>query len=156
MVVSAGSKRSRTVTAEAKYDGQSLQETEIFRLVYTLCSLRFNIFTCFLLVVSFQGAHPTTSDGEVEMTLQQALTNRTMSATVKNCNGEYFVYKLQPTSTCPEAYCFGKDFIFNTPLEWHTVDLQWLEHWWLVYHCYLELILESLGKKSHSWRFGII
>ena len=27
--VSAGSKRSRTVSAEAKYDGQSLQETKI-------------------------------------------------------------------------------------------------------------------------------
>ena len=36
-VVSAGSKRSRTVSAEAKYDGQSLQEAKISGLVYTLC-----------------------------------------------------------------------------------------------------------------------
>ena len=35
-VVSAGSKRSRTVSAEAKYDGQSLQEAKISGLVYTL------------------------------------------------------------------------------------------------------------------------
>ena len=35
--VSAGSKRSRTVSAEAKYDGQSLQEGKISGLVYTLC-----------------------------------------------------------------------------------------------------------------------
>ena len=35
-VVSAGSKRSRTVSAEAKYDGQSLQEAKICGLVYTL------------------------------------------------------------------------------------------------------------------------
>ena len=35
--VSAGSKRPRTVSAEAKYDGQSLQEALISGLVYTLC-----------------------------------------------------------------------------------------------------------------------
>ena len=38
-VVSAGSKRSRTVSVEAKYDGQSPQEAKTSRLVYTLCSL---------------------------------------------------------------------------------------------------------------------
>ena len=27
-----------------------------------------------------------------------------------------------------------------------TVELQWLEHLWLVYHSCFELILESLGK----------
>ena len=37
--VSAGSKRSRTVSAEAKYDGQSLQEAKIGGLVYTLGSI---------------------------------------------------------------------------------------------------------------------
>ena len=36
-VVSAGSRRSRTVSAEAKYDGQSLQEAKLSGLVYTLC-----------------------------------------------------------------------------------------------------------------------
>ena len=36
MVVSAGSKRSLTVSAEAKYDGQSLQEAKICGHVYTL------------------------------------------------------------------------------------------------------------------------
>ena len=35
-VVSAGSRRSRTVSAEAKYDGQSLQEAKTSGLVYTL------------------------------------------------------------------------------------------------------------------------
>ena len=34
-VVSAGSKRSQTVSAEAKYDGQYLQEGKISGLVYT-------------------------------------------------------------------------------------------------------------------------
>ena len=29
-----------------------------------------------------------------------------------------------------------------------TVELQWLEHPWLVYHGYLELVLEFLGKNS--------
>ena len=28
----------------------------------------------------------------------------------------------------------------------HTVELEWLEHRWLVYHGFLELVLESLGK----------
>ena len=28
----------------------------------------------------------------------------------------------------------------------NTVELQWLEHRWLVYHGYFELDLESLGK----------
>ena len=36
--VSAGSKRSRTVSAEAKLDGQSLQEANISERVYTLCT----------------------------------------------------------------------------------------------------------------------
>ena len=35
--VSVGSKRSRTVSAEANYDGRSLQEALIGGLVYTLC-----------------------------------------------------------------------------------------------------------------------
>ena len=35
--VLAGSKRSRTASAEAKYHGQSLQEAKISKLVYTLC-----------------------------------------------------------------------------------------------------------------------
>ena len=40
----AGSKRSRTVLAETKYDGQSLQEVKISGLVYILCvHLSFNI-----------------------------------------------------------------------------------------------------------------
>ena len=39
-VVSAGSKRSRTVSADAKYDGQSLQEAKISRLDYTLCTTK--------------------------------------------------------------------------------------------------------------------
>ena len=34
--VSAGGKRSWTVSAEAKYDGQSLEEAKITGLVYTL------------------------------------------------------------------------------------------------------------------------
>ena len=38
----------------------------------------------------------------------------------------------------------------------HTVDLQWLEHWWLVYYVCFELLLASLGKKSHICRFRII
>ena len=28
----------------------------------------------------------------------------------------------------------------------YTVELQWLEHQWLIYHGYFELVLESLGK----------
>ena len=27
-----------------------------------------------------------------------------------------------------------------------TIELQWLEHYWLVYHGCFELVLESLGK----------
>ena len=30
----------------------------------------------------------------------------------------------------------------------YTLDLQWLEHWWLVYHGCFEIILESLGKNT--------
>ena len=41
----------------------------------------------------------------------------------------------------------------------YTVELQWLEHRWLVYHFYFELVLGSLGKHSiatDSIIFGII
>ena len=40
-----------------------------------------------------------------------------------------------------------------------TVELQWLEHRWLVYHGYFELVLESLGKNPIAADiiiFGII
>ena len=35
-----------------------------------------------------------------------------------------------------------------------TVELQWLEHWRLVYHGCFELILESLGKKPIAADLG--
>ena len=40
-----------------------------------------------------------------------------------------------------------------------TVELQWLEHRWLVYHGYFELVLESMGKNPIAADiiiFGII
>ena len=43
-VVSAGSKRSRTVSAEAKYDGQSLQEAKVSGLVYACKPVNVAIF----------------------------------------------------------------------------------------------------------------
>ena len=47
-VVLAGSKRSCTVSGEAKYDGQSLQEAKISGLVYSLCSIGiwFSVCSC--------------------------------------------------------------------------------------------------------------
>ena len=36
----------------------------------------------------------------------------------------------------------------NVVKEVCTVKLQWLEHAWLVYHSYFELLLKSLGKNS--------
>ena len=48
-------------------------------------------------------------------------------------------------------YGVQPDMIPVRPLK-VTVELQWLEHRWLVYHGYFELVLESLGKKSHSYR----
>ena len=44
--VSAGSKSSQTVSAEAKYDRQSLQEAKIGRLVYTLYLPTHHILKC--------------------------------------------------------------------------------------------------------------
>ena len=38
----------------------------------------------------------------------------------------------------------------------YTVELQWLEHRWLVYYGCFKLVLESLRTKSHSCRSGII
>ena len=37
-----------------------------------------------------------------------------------------------------------------------TVELQWLEHLWLVYHGCVELVLQTLGTKSYSCKFGMI
>ena len=37
-----------------------------------------------------------------------------------------------------------------------TVELQWLEHGWLVYLGCYELVLGVPWNKSHSCRFGII
>ena len=44
-------------------------------------------------------------------------------------------------------------------LKLNTVELQWVEHRWLVYHGYFELVLGSLGKHSIAADvilFGII
>ena len=35
-----------------------------------------------------------------------------------------------------------------------TVELQWLEHWWLVYHACLKLIFESLGENPLAADLG--
>ena len=36
----------------------------------------------------------------------------------------------------------------------YTVELQWLEHRWLVYHGCFELVLDSLGKNAIAADFG--
>ena len=38
----------------------------------------------------------------------------------------------------------------------HQVELQWLEHWWRVYHGCFKLVLESLGKTSSHADFGYL
>ena len=60
--------------------------------------------------------------------------------------------------------CFLLLFVFNSNkhdcgtwaplLQLVTVELQWLEHWWLVYHGYFELVLESLGKNPLAADLG--
>ena len=50
--------------------------------------------------------------------------------------------------------------ITHIVFEWNTVELQWLEHWWLVYHGYFELVPGFLRKRSPTAAdiivFGII
>ena len=36
----------------------------------------------------------------------------------------------------------------------YTIELQWLEHLWLVYHSYFELVLESIGKNPLAADLG--
>ena len=57
-------KKSRTVSAEAKYDGQSLQEAKISGLVYTLCSYKVKEPLC--LPVCFRG-HSTLTKMEFSL-----------------------------------------------------------------------------------------
>ena len=38
----------------------------------------------------------------------------------------------------------------------HTVELQWPEHRWLVYHGYFEPIFESLGKYRLAADLGLL
>ena len=60
-VVSAGSKRSRTVSAEAGYDGKSPQEAKISGLVYTLCvHLSFNISSTYVSNLLISKSDPDT------------------------------------------------------------------------------------------------
>ena len=44
---------------------------------------------------------------------------------------------------CIRRYIESIDVSFA---EHFTVDLQWLELWWLIYHGFVELVLESEGK----------
>ena len=85
-VVSAGSRRSRTVSAEAKYDGQSLQEANISGLVYTLCTYRIGIlcitfFSC--LSASESGQKPSSG---LKM-IQKHLNFRVAALVLYRCRG---------------------------------------------------------------------
>ena len=55
-----------------------------------------------------------------------------------------------------QSMCVLSILKFTCAFEQATEELQWLKHGWLVYHGCFELVLESLGKKAHSCRFGII
>ena len=75
MLVSAGSKRSWTVSAEAKYDGQSLQEAKISGLVNPTSSRGINFNTSLFDMVRLLGfalsavMHPEDADGMVVVLL---------------------------------------------------------------------------------------
>ena len=56
MVVSAGSKRLRTVSAEAKYGGQSLQEAKISSL-YPVVNILFQDVVVVVLLFYVHGKH---------------------------------------------------------------------------------------------------
>ena len=45
------------------------------------------------------------------------------------------------------APCIDLEERFDNQGKVITVDLQWLEHWWLVYNGCFELVLESLGNQ---------
>ena len=86
--------------------------------MYVRCSIQFgpidihvvsDTFPITKLNGNIPGTHPSVADGEVEVTLLQAGSDEEIIAKVKNCYDEYYVYKLQPTSACPEAYCFGEN-----------------------------------------------
>ena len=52
----------------------------------------------------------------------------------------------------PERLCvFGRNFVWRIS----TAELQWLEHRWLVYNGYFELVLESIGIAADIIIFGI-
>ena len=50
------------------------------------------------------------------------------------------------TVTCRYTACFEALLQWEHNGETNTVELQWLEHWWLVYRAYFELVFESLGR----------
>ena len=49
--------------------------------------------------------------------------------------------------------CTDYASFFTFEIKAYTIELQWLEQCWLVYHGCFELVLESLGKKSNNCRF---
>ena len=57
-----------------------------------------------------------------------------------------------------QSYQDVRRVIIKCYLQWkpYTVELQWLEHQWLVSHGCFELVLEILGTNIHSCRSGII
>ena len=44
------------------------------------------------------------------------------------------------------AWAMFYDLKYRPTADLNTVELQWLEHWWILYHGCFELVLESLGK----------
>ena len=66
----------------------------------------------------------------------------------KLCHGS--IHCLMESSRCIAKLASAENDVAKD-----TVELQWLEHRWLVYHGCFELVLESLGKKIHSCRHYI-
>ena len=57
----------------------------------------------------------------------------------KNCLSLYILWEMEPDVVHKHCWWHCQQKPKN-----YTVELQWLEHWWLVYHSCIELICESL------------
>ena len=70
------------------------------------------------------------------------------------CDSElpYYRYKTGffPSKTVQKS----RSVLYTFTLLVNTVDLQWLKHWWLVYHGSIKLVFESLGKNTIAVGLG--
>ena len=89
------------------------------------------------------------------LTAEQRQWRHDVTNSRSNCRDPWFIATTFKVKWRRMAQCFYWDAIYIKFQWFTTVELRWLEHWWLVYHGCFELIPKSLGKNPLAADMGL-